>query len=940
MPRVNWPRAIRRAIAVTLTLGVAGAATLAGMSMSLPWTVLVTIFLVVAVPTAALTVAIRRRDSLALAMRRLEAEVARRERVEAVSLRFAALGAELASTLDPVEVGRRVVSAVAELCASRRTVLYQLETEPDRLTPMAAEPADELPGATAVEDSPAVQAIADRNWILAGDTLAVPLVAHDVPLGVLVIVVPAERTLDDDGRRHVAGFAHQAAVALANARNHRRATERAEKLATLTEITRLITSTTNSQEVYSAIARAAVTLLGAALGRVWVAHPADGVLRIEGRHGFDAEEDRRLTTATEVPFGRGVVGRVYESATPMFISDLRLQPDVLNAALTLQGGLRSVAALPLVTGDRVLGALAIVFPTARSFGGEEKELMALLANQAAIAIDNAHLLEQWRTRQGRLETLLAVNRQLSTMQPVASVLDRIVEACGRLLGSDSVGIRVVEGDELVVRGTWGRAAATGEVIVADDLATNPHLLPSHREVILCSGNRAFLGVPVKIGDRLLGVLTIRGPRPFSQDDVAIATAFASQAATTLENARLYQTAQQAYAALAQTQEQLVAAQRIEAVGQLAGGIAHDFNNLLTVISGRASLLELGLPDGTALRRHADLVQATTKRAASLTQQLLAFSRRQVLQPRDVDLNRVVASMATMLKPLIGEQNELTMSLAPDPWTVRVDPAQFEQVVMNLVVNARDAMPTRGRITISTANVEIAANAPSLLELAPGSWLRLAVTDTGVGMDAETQARIFEPFFTTKEQGQGAGLGLSTVYGIVKQSDGYLHVDSGPGVGTTMAVYLRAIHAAPAGIEREVHEPAGRGPETVLLVEDEKDVRELLHEILESRGYRVLEASDGAEGARLWQEHRTDVDLILTDVVMPHLSGPDMVSRIRSAGGELPVVYMTGYTELAIADTITTQANAALVHKPFSPPEIAAKIREMLQARPPPAGAGA
>ena len=951
MRRVSWRCTARRRIAATLTLGVAGAGLLVGMSLSLPWTVLVTMLFVVAVPTAALIVAIHRRDSLALAMRRLEAEVIQRERGEAVSLRFAALGAELASTLDPVEVGQRVVSAVAELCGSRRTVLYQLQNEPNRLTPTAAQPPDELPDAPVDEGSPAVQAITDRAWVFAGDTLAVPLVAHDVPLGVLVIVLPAGRTLDDDGRRHVAGLVHHAAVALANARNHRRATERAEKLATLTEITRLITSTTNSQEVYSAIARAAVTLLGGALGRVWVAHPDDGMLRIEGRHGLDTEEDRRLTAVTEVPFGRGVVGRVYESAMPTFVSDLRLEPDVLNEALTRQDGLRSMAALPLVTGDRVLGALAIVFATVRSFGSEEKELMALLANQAAIAIDNAQLLEQWRTRQSRLETLLAVIRQLSTIQPVASLLDRIVEACGRLLESDSVGIRVAEGDELVVRGTWGRAAdemltqrlpigqtlsacvaATGEVIVANDLATDPRLLPSHREAILRSANRAFLGVPVKIGDRLLGVLSIRGARPFSQDDVAIATAFASQAATTLENARLYQTAQQAYAELTQTQEQLVAAQRIEAVGRLAGGIAHDFNNLLTVISGRANLLELGLPGGSPLRRHVDLVQATARRATSLTQQLLAFGRRQVLQPQDVDPNRIVASMATMLKPLIGEQNELTMSLTPDPRTVRVDPAQFEQVVMNLVVNARDAMPTGGRITISTANVEVGAGAPALPDLAPGSWLRLTVTDTGVGMDAETQARIFEPFFTTREQGQGNGLGLSTVYGIVTQSDGYLHVDSGPGVGTTMAVYLRTVQAKPAEVEGEGPAPAGRGRETVLLVEDEKNVRDLLHEILESRGYRVLEAANGAEGARLWQEHRHEVDLILTDIVMPRLSGLDMVSRIRSAGGELPVLYMTGYTNLPIADTIATQANAALLLKPFTLPEITAKVREMLDAQ--------
>jgi two-component system, cell cycle sensor histidine kinase and response regulator CckA len=443
---------------------------------------------------------------------------------------------------------------------------------------------------------------------------------------------------------------------------------------------------------------------------------------------------------------------------------------------------------------------------------------------------------------------------------------------------------------------------------------------------------------VKIGDRLLGVLAIRGRRPFSEDDTAIAAAFASQAATTLENARLYQSAQQAYQELAHTQEQLVVAQRMDAIGRLAGGIAHDFNNLLTVVTGRATLLQALLASDPGLLRHADLIQSTAERAAALTQQLLAFSRRQVLQPRVVDVNRIVDTMSAMLRPLIGEQNELVLSLAPDLGTVRVDPAQFEQVVMNLVVNARDAMPEGGRITVTTTNVEITGTAAAGLGLAPGAWVRLDVGDTGVGMDADTRARIFEPFFTTKEQGKGTGLGLSTVYGIVRQSGGCVDVRTAPGAGTTMTVYLRVVEETRAAAEGETSSPAAPGgAETILLVEDEEELRGLLEEILDAYGYRVLGAANGPEALELWQRHRAAVQLVLTDVVMPHMSGPELVRRLRADGADVAVVYMSGYTDLPLADAIAAEANAALLRKPFTPNSVTGRIREVLDARATPVG---
>ena len=386
----------------------------------------------------------------------------------------------------------------------------------------------------------------------------------------------------------------------------------------------------------------------------------------------------------------------------------------------------------------------------------------------------------------------------------------------------------------------------------------------------------------------------------------------------------------------QLEEQFRQAQKMEAVGRLAGGIAHDFNNLLMVIQGYADLLTDRLPPGQMLRRNAEQIQMAAQRATSLTQQLLAFSRKQMLAPKVLNIQSVVSDMEKILRRLIGEHIELETFWEKDLWLVKADRSQIEQVIMNLAVNARDAMPHGGRLTIETANVELDssfANTPSVL--APGKYAMLAVTDNGCGMDAKTQAHIFEPFFTTKEKGNGTGLGLATVYGIVKQSGGYVWVYSEPAHGTTFKIYLPRIEEETSAgeIDRIDSRALPRGTEMVLLVEDEKGVRELAREYLEMSGYAVIEAEDGHTALELAAMHAGPIHLLLTDVVMPGISGRELAERIVNIRPGIKVLYMSGYTDQAIVHQGILGSETVLLQKPFTLATLAAKLREVLIPEP-------
>ncbi|HVN06948.1 MAG TPA: response regulator [Bryobacteraceae bacterium] len=380
------------------------------------------------------------------------------------------------------------------------------------------------------------------------------------------------------------------------------------------------------------------------------------------------------------------------------------------------------------------------------------------------------------------------------------------------------------------------------------------------------------------------------------------------------------------------EQQFRQAQKMEAVGRLAGGVAHDFNNLLTIVTGYADLLlgsDLESPQRTALEE----IRRAAERGGALTHQLLAFSRGQPFTARTVQLNSLIMNMEKMLSRLIGEDIDLITIPAADPATILTDPGQLEQVIMNLVVNARDAMPGGGKLIIETANADVDQTYAGMnVDLKPGAYVVLAISDTGMGMDSETIAHVFEPFFTTKAPGKGTGLGLATAYGIVKQSGGAISIYSEPSRGTTVKIHL------PAGAPRPAvaaEKPAGAtlgGNETILVLEDEARVRRLICEVLTGRGYHVLEAVRGADAIRMANEHDGRIHMLLTDVVMPGMSGPQALEQIRARHPAMKVLFMSGYTDEAMAHHGILTSGAPFLQKPFLPDALARKVREVLNSQ--------
>jgi PAS domain S-box-containing protein len=382
------------------------------------------------------------------------------------------------------------------------------------------------------------------------------------------------------------------------------------------------------------------------------------------------------------------------------------------------------------------------------------------------------------------------------------------------------------------------------------------------------------------------------------------------------------------------EERLRQSQKMEAIGTLAGGVAHDFNNILMVISGYSSVLNEALGADPKLRNHVEQIQKAAERAASLTRQLLAFSRKQAIQPSPLNLNSVVNSIEKLLHRLIGEHITILAKLDPKLGTVLADAGQIEQVILNLAINARDAMPQGGQLTLETRNTEVQNSSGTSKNLKPGNYVELVVSDTGVGMELAVQARIFEPFFTTKPLGKGTGLGLSTVYGIVQQAGGHVTFTSQPGGGTTFRVYLPQIGSSlPAAEAGRTDERSLDGTETVLLVEDDPAVCELVRAVLMSHGYSVLSTRSPQEAQKLCEERRGRIDLLLSDVVMPEMSGRELSGRLLQKNPIMKVLFMSGYIDEAVVHEGIREKKVAFLQKPFSPLSLAKKVREVLDGQP-------
>jgi two-component system, cell cycle sensor histidine kinase and response regulator CckA len=379
------------------------------------------------------------------------------------------------------------------------------------------------------------------------------------------------------------------------------------------------------------------------------------------------------------------------------------------------------------------------------------------------------------------------------------------------------------------------------------------------------------------------------------------------------------------------EEQLAQSQKMDAIGQLAGGIAHDFNNLLTVIMSYGSLLLGDLDEGDPRRDDAQEIANAAARASGLTNQLLAFSRKQILEPRLMSVNDVVNGVEKLLRRLIGEDIELATTLEPELYTINADPGQLEQVLINLAVNSRDAMPDGGRLHITTANTFLSAeHGGRQLSASPGQYIMLAVSDTGMGMSREVQRRMFEPFFTTKGQGKGTGLGLATVYGIIKQSGGDVWIYSEPGKGTTFKVYFpRAGEGRALHLVAEDAQVSPRGTETILVVEDDPALRALSERVLEANGYTVLLARNGIEALAIASGYAGHIDMVATDVVMPKMNGRPLVEKLTETRKGMRVLFMSGYTDDEVMRRGVIDGHTAFLQKPFTPPQFARKVREVL-----------
>ncbi len=596
--------------------------------------------------------------------------------------------------------------------------------------------------------------------------------------------------------------------------------------------------------------------------------------------------------------GKGLTEYVLRTGAPLLVT-----PEV-QAELERRGQVELIGApsidwvgVPLKIGDRPIGVLvAQTYAPGVRYGETERHVLQFVSTQVAMAIERKRTEEQLHESERKYRLLFETNPE-------------------PMFVYDFETLRILAVNEAAIT-RYGYSEAEFLALTIRDIRPVEDQGRLEQELARRPDEGAVrTGVRHRAKDgRLFEVDLIARPLEFAGRRARLVLARDVTAQRHLEN-------------------QLRQSQKMEAVGQLAGGIAHDFNNLLTAILGSTQLLLQATPPGDVRREDVEEIRNAGLRAAELTRQLLAFSRRQVLAPKVLELNAVVANMDKMLRRLIGDDVELATALHAEAGAVNADPGQLEQVLLNLVVNARDAMPGGGRVLIETTRLLLR---DELVErrhrLAPGDYVCLAVTDSGLGMDEATQAHLFEPFFTTKEVGKGTGLGLATVYGIVKQSGGYIWVYSEPGRGTTVKVYLPRVPGAAEPPLPAPEPPALRGGhETVLLVEDAAPVRTLARRSLEACGYKVIDAADGPSALELSARHTGEIAVLVTDVVMPGMSGRELAERLAPTRPAMKVLYTSGYTDDAMVRQGVLNAGVAFLQKPFVPDSLARKVREVLDS---------
>jgi PAS domain S-box-containing protein len=753
-----------------------------------------------------------------------------------------------------------------------------------------------LAAAETLEPVWTVDAVADPRWVPdvrvlpPHSALFAPTVSNGALVGGLFLIWWTRgRTPSQIELSLLEGVTSQMGLAL---ELRRQTEERLRESDVFAELVKSINTSLDLDTVLQRVSEAARDLTGADLARITLRDAACDTMAfrywVGARYGdYDAIRIER---------GKGLGGVAWHTGRPQRTDDSADDPAFSRDYLHLvrAEGIVATLAVPIRVGDTVEGLIYVDARSRRRFSEHDEAMLARLADQAASAIHNARLYDEMKRAHQFLELVAANSADIIVRMDGRGRLTYASPGSETLLGVplDQVVGRpasdFLRGGEAEARRFMRRVVSEGQV---RDLET----------VLVVAGGR--------LADTRHSLAAVRDASGNVVEIVDIIRDITE--AKRLEN-------------------QLQQAQKMEAVGQLAGGIAHDFNNLLTIVTGRSELLLHRLRADDPIRPDLALIKSTGERAAALTSQLLAFSRRQVLQPRVLRLNSVVEDVAPMLRRLIGEHINLVTTLAPDLALVKADAAQLDQVIVNLAVNGRDAMHGGGRLTLETSNVVVddsfLARHPGLR---PGSYVALTVTDTGSGMDTAVQARIFEPFFTTKEPGKGTGLGLAMVYGIVKQHEGYIAVASEPGRGSRFQILLPEVDEAMAASAEAATPPSDRASATVLLVEDEEGVRAVATEMLAAAGYRVLEAATPGEALRVFRSMRPQIDLLLTDVVMPEMSGRELANRLLLMKPELKVLFMSGYTDDAIAHHGVLVAATNLMAKPFSGPALRTAVAQAL-----------
>ncbi len=673
-----------------------------------------------------------------------------------------------------------------------------------------------------------------------------------------------------------------------------------------------LTGATSLEETLEHCLEALLRIAPADCGGIYLVDETSGDIDLAASRGLSAEF---VATSAHYAGGSANATAILQGA-PLYLSEAELAP--LMTSDQLAEGLRMTAVLPVQHRGRVIAAINIGSHLHDSIPPQARFALEATASQVGSAIAHARANERLRRSEERYRSFVA----------------NASEGIYRIDFPEPIPLDLPDA-ELVARVEAGAVIGELNDALARRFGLPAGVLVGQPAVRFApdGGERALQ--LIRAPDRKLANLETtdldREGKPlfFIENSVAI-----------VEEGRLVRIwgtksditeRKRAEAERKRLEEQLGQSQKMEAIGRLAGGIAHDFNNLLTGINGYAEMLLAALAPGDPIRGDLEEIRRAGERASSLTSQLLAFSRKQVIAPRVIDPNEVIERARNLLRRIIGEDIELTVVAAERVGRIKADPSQLDQVLVNLAVNARDAMPGGGKLTIETANVRLDEAYCQAYEAKPGDYVMLAVTDTGCGMDAETRARVFEPFFTTKGKEHGTGLGLAMVYGIVQQHHGFINVYSEPGIGSSFKLYLPRVFLEPEPIGVAA-DPLARGNETVLLVEDEEVVRSLARRILERQGYTVLEAAEAASALLACSRHAGPIHLLLTDVVMPTTNGRELYGRLAALRPELKVLYMSGYTENVVAHHGVLEPGIEFLQKPFTIETLSRRVREVLDQR--------